>query len=50
MLNVADCPGDLIFMGKLEYSFLNVFRQGLILSNFVQIRIVDIGLDSLRLE
>ena len=49
-LNVTDCPGDLIFMGKLEYSLLNMFRQGLILSNLVRIRLVDIGSDSLTLE
>ena len=51
--NVADCSGDLIFMRKLEYSFQNMFRQGLILSNFiripsnfVRIRFVDIGKNS----
>ena len=49
-LNVADSPGALIFMHKLEYSFLNMFRQGLIPSNFVRIRFVDIGLDLSTLD
>ena len=47
---MADSPEELIFMRKLEYSFPNMFRQGLIPSNFVRIRFVDIGSDLLKLE